>query len=57
MRHVVYAVGMLVVMGSVATPLLASTVAVPEIDGGSIATGVGLLAGGILLLRARWRAR
>ncbi len=38
-------------MGSVA--MAAVTVATPEIDGSSVAAGLGLLAAGILVLRAR----
>ena len=35
-------------------PLWASVVSpVPEIDGGSISAGLGLLAAGVLMLRAR----
>jgi len=56
MRHVLYTAGMLIVFGSIATPLLA-VASVPEIDGGSMSTGLGLLAGGILLVRARWGRR
>ena len=37
------------------TPLWASVAAprVPEIDGGAISAGLGLLAAGVLMLRAR----
>jgi hypothetical protein len=31
----------------------ASAVNVPEIDGGSLTTALGLLSGGVLILRAR----
>jgi hypothetical protein len=34
-----------------------SVVPAPEIDGGSIAAGMGLLAAGVLLLRARRRTK
>ena len=34
-------------------PLWASAGIVPEIDGGSISAGLGLLAAGVLMLRAR----
>jgi hypothetical protein len=58
MRQALYGVGMIVVLASLATPLSAGRVIpVPEIDGGSISAGLGLLAGGILMLRARWGAR
>ena len=54
MRQALYGTGMAIVLVSLATPLLAGVAAaVPEIDGGSITTGLGLLAGGILMLRAR----
>jgi len=43
---------MLVVMFA-ATPVFAGGSVVPEIDGGSLATGLGLLAGSVLMLRAR----
>jgi hypothetical protein len=57
MRQTLYGVAMMMVLVSLATPLVASTPRVPEIDGGSISSGLGLLAGGILMLRARWGAR
>jgi hypothetical protein len=52
MRQTLYGTGMAIVLVSLATPVFAGF-AVPEIDGGSITTGLGLLAGGILMLRAR----
>lgn len=52
MRQALYGTGMAIVLVSLGTPLLAGFV-VPEIDGGSVTTGLGLLAGGILMLRAR----
>jgi hypothetical protein len=30
---------------------------VPEIDGGAMVTGLGVLTGGVLMLRAYWRSR
>jgi hypothetical protein len=43
---------------SVATELLAQPpAAVPEIDAASISTGVAVLSAGVLMLRARWRAK
>lgn len=30
---------------------------VPEIDGATVATGLGVLTGGVLILRAYWRSR
>jgi hypothetical protein len=47
----------LALAGAVQIPLAATVSIVPEIDGGSMSVGLGLLAGGVLLLRARWRAR
>lgn len=56
MRQTLYAAGMLIVLASVATSLHAGVVAaVPEIDGASLTAGLGLLAGGVLVLRARLR--
>ncbi len=46
--------GIAVVLLSFAGAALASAT-VPEIDGNSAATGVGLLAGAILILRSRHR--
>ena len=34
----------------------ASTAPAPEIDGGSVTTGLGLLTGGLMILRSRWGA-
>lgn len=59
-RFAMFGGGVLTVLVSLATPLLAQNgraVPVPEIDGGSISTGLGLHAGGLLMLRARWRSR
>jgi len=53
MRQALYGTGMAIVLVSLATPLLASVAPVPEFDGGSIITGLGLVTGGILMLRAR----
>ena len=55
-RLALYSAGMLTAMIALGTPLLAQT-QVPEIDGGSLSTGIGLLTGGLLILRARWRSR
>jgi len=58
MKQVLYLSGMLIVLAFGATPLLAGTVLqVPEIDGGTITTGLGLLTGAVLLLRARLSGR
>lgn len=54
MRNAMYGAGLLVVLLSLtATPVFAGGSVVPEIDGGSLTTGLGLLAGGVLMLRAR----
>lgn len=52
MRQAVNAAGLMIVLVFAATPVFAGT-AVPEIDGGSLSAGLGLLAGGVLMLRAR----
>ena len=50
--------GLATVIVSVATPVHASvTTSVPEIDGSSVAAGLGLLAGAVLILRTRMRRR
>ena len=57
MRQAVYIAGLMLVLVSMAAPASAGLVggSVPEIDGGSLSTGLGLLAGGVLMLRARLR--
>ena len=58
MRRIVYSVGFLMVLASVSNAVMAGTGgSVPEISGGSLSTGLGLLAGGILMLRARFGRR
>jgi len=55
-----YGLGLLVALVSVARPVLAVgivPVAAPEIDGGSLTTGLGLLAAAIMIVRSRRRAR
>ena len=56
MRNAVYGAGFLMLMLSM-TATLGATPAVPEIDGGSLTTGLGLLNGGLLILRSRWGAK
>jgi hypothetical protein len=56
MRQAVYIAGLMAVLVFAATPVFAGGAVVPEIDGGSLATGLGLLSGGLLILRARWGA-
>ena len=49
-----YSLGILLTLHSMASPALAGAVTgVPEIDGTSVAAGLGLLAAGVLILRAR----
>ena len=38
-------------------PLSATTANVPEIDGGTLSAGMALLAAGVLIVRARRRAK
>ena len=54
-RILLYMLGLVVLAGSVGTSLLAGTPpgVVPEISGGTLASGLGLLTGGVLVLRAR----
>ena len=42
---------------SAATPLLASNVGVPEIDGSSLSVGLAAVAAGVLVVRARWGSK
>lgn len=55
MRRSLYIAGLLVVMTAIASPAFAGNpVAVPEIDGSSVAMSLGVLSGSVLLLRARF---
>ena len=57
MRVVLYGVGFLMVLASLSTGVMASpppTTGVPEISGGALMNGLGLLTGGSLMLRARF---
>ena len=56
MKVAAYILGVSVVMLSAADYAFGGTVA-PEIDPSSIAGGLGLLAGGLLIVRARWRSK
>jgi hypothetical protein len=47
-----YVLGLCVMAASLQVALGATPV--PEIDGGTMVSGVGLLAGGLMVLRARW---
>ena len=50
--------GVLTMVIAIEGHLLAGTAhATPEIDAGSISAGLGLLAGGILILRSRRRSK
>ena len=57
MRVVTYSLGLLMIANALGANLLAGAPAVPEIDAGSISAGLGLLAGGILILRSRRRSK
>jgi len=50
-----WGVGLLVMVAAMAGTLHATTGVVPEINGSSLATGLGLLSGAVLILRARLR--
>jgi hypothetical protein len=55
MRQALYLTGLVALVLSAAVAEAGSATApVPEIGGGSISTGLGLLAGGALMLRARF---
>jgi hypothetical protein len=54
MRFAMYGTGFAIVLASLSTAVMAGgATAVPEIDGSSFTAALGLLAGGILMLRAR----
>ena len=53
MSRIVYGSGFLMVLASLSTGVIAGQTSVPEISGGALTTGLGLLGGGILMLRAR----
>ena len=56
MRVVLYGVGFLMVLASLSTGVMASPPpgTAPEISGGALMNGLGLLTGGSLMLRARF---
>jgi hypothetical protein len=56
MKVATYVLGISIVMLSAASYAYAGFVA-PEIEPGSITAGLGLLAGGLLIARARWRSK
>ncbi len=57
MRRIAYGAGLLMVLASLSTGVIAGANPVPEISGGALTTGLGLLGGGILMLRARMRRK
>jgi hypothetical protein len=56
MKVAAYVLGVSIVVLSAGSYAFAGTVA-PEIDPSSMAAGLGLLAGGLLIARARWRSK
>jgi hypothetical protein len=53
-----YALGLALIVGALATTLVAGSVQpAPEIDGSSIATGLALAGGAVLILRSRRRSK
>jgi hypothetical protein len=55
--HSAFIVGVALMLVATASPLFAGSFAAPEIDPGTIAAGVGVLAAGALVLRARRRSK
>ncbi len=54
-RRVLYASGLLLMVGAVGVVTSASTpIQVPEVSGSTLTTGLAALAGGLLIVRARW---
>lgn len=56
-RVSMYGLGLLLMVGCMTTPLLATLTPVPEIDGGTISTGLAGLTAAALILRARRRSK
>jgi hypothetical protein len=53
-----YGLGLMTVVLSLGTPLCATVVTqAPEIDAISVSAGLGLLAAGVLIVRARMRSK
>jgi hypothetical protein len=48
-----YGMALLAILTATGVGLSASVDVVPEIDGGTLTTGLGLLTAGVLILRAR----
>ena len=55
MRMGGYGLGVLIAMFSVGAHVMAQTAPVPEIDGASIVSGLGLLSAAVLILKSRWK--
>jgi len=55
MKKIFPLVGMLLAFVSVVPLHAAAIAAAPEIDGGSLTTGLGVLTGAVMILRARMR--
>jgi hypothetical protein len=50
--------GALVAVAALPVDAVAAIIStVPEIDGGSMATALGVLTGGVLIVRAYWRSK
>jgi hypothetical protein len=52
-RASIYGLGLALMVGSMSAHLFATAVPTPEIDGGTISTGLAGLAAATLILRAR----
>ena len=53
-----YGLGLLTLVMALGTPLFAAfPVEAPEIDGGSLSAGLGLLTAGVLIVRSRMRSK
>ena len=60
MRKAMYGAGVLLMALSAVATVAAGQVTpppVPEIDGGSLTLGLGLLSGSLMILRSRWRSK
>ena len=58
MRVGAYSLGLAIALfslGHVVMAQIAPPAGVPEIDGGSLASGVGLLSAAVLILKSRWK--
>jgi hypothetical protein len=56
-RASTYGLGLVMLVGLVAVAHLGAQTSAPEIDGGSISAGLGLLSGTVLILRSRRRTK